>query len=226
MALRADEASPAEAPVCSSSRSSAKLEKSQEIEEVPELKLPGKDAPKIRRGRQAASDQDIEDFLDVFFDEADEDVLNAEADEPEWIEVDVAADSGAGDNVAKREDAPGYEVKESEGSKRGQNFISASKTRIANEGEVHLQMAAPTGTDGEFNPVNAVFQVADVCRPLMSVSRICDRGENTVTFDKNKAVVRNKRGQIVMTFVRKGNLYVGRMRVRNPKHKLFGRQGS
>ncbi len=60
----------------------------------------------------------------------------------------------------------------------------------------------------------------------MSVSRICDRGENTVTFDKNKAVVRNKRGQIVMTFVRKGNLYVGRMRVRNPKHKLFGRQGS
>ena len=87
-------------------------------------------------------------------------------------------------------------------------------------------MVAPTEKEGVFNPVNAVFQIADVCRPLMSVSRICDRGGNTVTFDSKKGVVRDKKGRIICVSHRKGNLYVGRMKLRNPKYKGFGGQGS
>ena len=173
-----------------------------------------------------ASEAEQEEFLNVFFNEDEDELLAADAEEPEYIEVDVVGDSGAGDNVASRQGAPGCNVRESAGSRKGQNFVSASRTRIKNEGEMTLEMQAPTDKDGEFNPVNAVFQVADVCRPLMSISRICDRGDNKVTFDKQKAVVRNSKGQIVMVFHRKGNLYVGRMRVKNPKYKGFGRQGS
>ena len=42
--------------------------------------------------------------------------LNAAESVPEYIEVDVAVDSGAGDNVLSRVDAPGHEVQESLGS--------------------------------------------------------------------------------------------------------------
>ena len=97
---------------------------------------------------------------------------------------------------------------------------------MPNKGEIHLQMEAPLEKGGKTSPVNAVFQVANVCRPLMSVSRMCDRGDNTVTFDRMKATVRNAKGQIITVFHRKGNLYVGRMKVRNPRHPGFGRQGS
>ncbi len=173
-----------------------------------------------------APQEEVNEFLKVFFDPEEGAEVMVADDEPEWIEMEAAADSGAGDNVASTVDVPGYEVEPSEGSRRGQNFVGAGNERIRNEGEVHLQMAAPTDDDEIFNPVNATFQIAKVCRPLMSVSRICDRGECTVTFDSKKGVVRNKKGQIIMVFHRKGNLYVGKMKVRNPRHKGFRGQGS
>ena len=172
-----------------------------------------------------ADDETKNDFLAMFLEDTDTEI-HATDMEPEFIEVDVAADSGAGDNVASRVDAPGYKVLESEGSQRGQCFTDAGGHRMKNQGEVHLKMEAPTDKDEELNPVDAVFQIADVCRPLMSVSRMCDRGDNTVTFDKKKAVVRDSKGRIICVFHRKGNLYVGRMKVRNPKYQGFGRQGS
>ncbi len=97
---------------------------------------------------------------------------------------------------------------------------------MKNEGEVHLQMEAPTDKEDTFNPVNTVFQIADVCRPLIAVSRMCDKGDNTVTFDKRKAVVRNAKGQVICVFHRKGNLYAGRMKIKNPGWLDFHRQGS
>ena len=95
---------------------------------------------------------------------------------------------------------------------------------MKNKGEMTLLMEAPNGTDRD-TPVEALFQVADVVRPLFSVSKICDRGNNTMTFDKEKAVVRNPRGKILCVFKRQGNLYIAQMKVRNPKHSSFGRPG-
>ena len=57
------------------------------------------------------------------------------------------------------------------------------------------------------------------------MSRMCDKGDNTVTFDKLKAVVRNAKGKVICVFRRQGNLYVGRMRVKNPRWKGFQPQG-
>ena len=95
---------------------------------------------------------------------------------------------------------------------------------MKNQGEMLLKMEAPID-DGRDQPIESMFQVADVVRPLFSVSRICDHGNNTMTFDKTKAVVRNPKGKVLMVFKRKGNLYIAQMKVRNPKHASFGRQG-
>ena len=173
------------------------------------------------RALQAERDE----FLSLLLDDEElaEEELNA-AEEEEFILMDVAADSGAGDNVASKVDAPGYTVRESAASKRGGKFVGAGGHRIKNQGEMLLQMEAP-GENGKDSPVDAMFQVADVCRPLFSVSRICDRGSNTMTFDKEKAVVRNPQGKTICIFKRRGNLYIAQMKVRNPKHSSFGGQG-
>ena len=71
-----------------------------------------------------------------------------------------------------------------------------------NEGGILLEMLAPLG-DGEFNDVGVAWQVTDVCRPLLSVSKVCDKGQHTVTFDAKKAVVRDSKGRIVCMFHRK-----------------------
>ena len=96
---------------------------------------------------------------------------------------------------------------------------------MANEGQIILEMLAPL-EEGQHNTVDVTWQIADVCRPLLSVSKICDAAQHTVTFDSKRAVVRDAKGRIVCIFQRKGNLYIGRMKIRNPNHPSFGRQGN
>ena len=81
---------------------------------------------------------------------------------------------------------------------------------MENEGQIALDMLAPV-EEGKHNDVAVTWQGAEVCRPLLSVSKICDQAQHTVTFDASRAVVRDARGRIVCVFMRKGNLYVGRM---------------
>ena len=161
----------------------------------------------------------------IHFIEADQEELNASEDVPEYIEIDVAADSGAGDHVLSRVDAPGHPVQESPGSRRGQKFKGAGGHVMDNEGQIVLEMLAPVEEEGEFNEVDVTWQVTDVCRPLLSVSKVCDKGQHTVTFDDKKAVVRDRKGRIVCIFQRKGDLYIGRMKIKNPAHPSFGRPG-
>ena len=56
-----------------------------------------------------------------------------------------------------------------------------------NEGQVLLEMLAPI-EDGGFNEVDVTWQVTDVCRPLLSVSKVCDKGQHIVTLDAERAV--------------------------------------
>ena len=65
------------------------------------------------------------------------------------------------------------------------------------------------------NPVQSIFQVAEITRPLMSVSRICDQGLKA-TFDNEKAVITNKAGEVVAEFQRRGGLYVTTMTLKKP----------
>ena len=156
---------------------------------------------------------------------AEEDELNIAGDEEdEYVLIEIALDSGAGDHVAAALDAPGYTVEASAGSRRGQNFVGAGGHRMANKGQVTLHLLAPNGVgDGE-EKISTVFQVADVTRPLWSVSKVCDAGYD-VRFSKKQATILDEHGQPVCVFERQGGLYVARMRLRNPKYRGFSRRG-
>ena len=73
------------------------------------------------------------------------------------------------------------------------------------------------GSDnGENSKIKSTFQVAEVTRPLMSVSRVCDQGL-TCNFTDTHALVLDKAGKIVVSFERRGGLYIARMKLKPPE---------
>ena len=145
------------------------------------------------------------------FEYEDEPLMPVQEDE---VILEVTADTGAVDNVGSEEDFPGFEVQESPGSRKGQHFVGAGAERIKNKGEIKISMEP---TDGGKQKLGATFQIADVTRSLMSISKVCDAAPGTtVTFDSQKGVVK-RRGRDIATFHRKGGLYVMRVKVKKPK---------
>ena len=92
-------------------------------------------------------------------------------------------DSGAVDLVAPSTMAPGVSIVPSPGSRRGQNYQSASNERIPNLGQQTLEIQTEEGAD-----TTATFQIADVARPLNSVGKMCDKGKR-VMFGKRGGVI-------------------------------------
>ena len=142
----------------------------------------------------------------------DEEVL-AHVDYWQDVDIEMTLDSGCCNHVLDVEDAPGYTVQESPGSRRGQNFIVGNGDRIPNEGQVRLNMESKNGEASI--GVESVFQVAEVSRPLMSVSKICKNGFKCV-FDENEARVVDTDGKTQCVFKRKGGLYISTKRLKAP----------
>ena len=175
----------------------------------------------------------IEEFeLLNFLDCEDVEIMAAVADDTQEFldaEVEVAADSGAGEHVLAIGDAPTYPMEESPGSRLNQHFVGAGGHRMRNEGQVRLNMRAANGRKGR--DIRTTFQVAKVTRPLMSVSKICDAGMS-MRFTATMAVIEDAQGKEVCRFIRKGGLYVASMKLRNPNFKPkpkdqgFGRRGT
>ena len=59
----------------------------------------------------------------------------------------------------------------SEGSRRGQSYSSASKHKLMNLGQQRIHAC----TDA-WEETDLLFQIADVSKPLVSVSAICSGG--------------------------------------------------
>jgi hypothetical protein len=135
--------------------------------------------------------------------------------------VGIVLGPGAGEHVADRIEAPGYMVTESDGSKRGQNFMAAGGHKMPNQGEMCLRLVVPNGNRAE-EELSSIFQVAAVTRPLWSVSKICDKG-HWVKFTQKDATVYTAADVPVCTFERRGGLYVGKVKLRNPRHPGFTR---
>ena len=160
--------------------------------------------------------------MHMFTDEDDDEDAECLNNEEEWqdIEIEVALDSGSIVNVCHEDDAPGYELVESPGSKRNQHFIVGNGGRMPNQGEKHLNLEAPKGTGSSTSLITSKFQIAAVTRPLMSVGHICDQGMD-VAFNKVFAIVTDANVKEVCRFTRvKGGLYVCKMKLKSP----FGRQ--
>ena len=90
---------------------------------------------------------------------------------------------------------------ESEGSKRGQTYLSASGDKLPNLGEKQFDMLTSEG-----NWAQATFQVAEVTRPLCSVSKICDKG-NRVVFELGGGYVEHIATGNVTPIVEKGGMF-------------------
>ena len=135
----------------------------------------------------------------------------------DFVETDIVItlDSGCVDHLADMADMPGYAcvLEPSPGSKRGQAFIVGNGSKVKNQGQVRLQMKT---TDDKAQSLNSIFQVAEITRPLMSVSRICDQGLECL-FTKEGAKIMTQKGEVVAKFDREGGLYTATMRLKAPK---------
>ena len=119
-----------------------------------------------------------------------------------WVKVESVVDSGASSPVAPPSMLPNVKIVPPEGSKRGQGWTSASKLKLKNLGEQHVKACTEEGEETEL-----LFQIADVSKPPVFVSAICERG-NRVMFGRSGVVVKNLRSGREIPFVRRNGIYV------------------
>ena len=91
----------------------------------------------------------------------------------------ITADSGAGDSVIPKRMVNKKKIKSSAGQRRGLHYVSATNHRIPNEGEIEVELETNEG-----HHLTIPFQVADVNKPLMSISDRVD-SRCRVTFDQD-----------------------------------------
>ena len=138
-------------------------------------------------------------------------------DNKSWVKVESVVDSGASAPVAPPSMLPNVKVRPSEGSKRGQTFTSASKHKLNNLGEQRAKAYTEAG-----EPTEVLFQVADVSKPLVSVSAICERG-NRVIFGKSGGVVQNLASGSQIPFYRRNGIYILSMWLQDADEEDFQR---
>ena len=137
-----------------------------------------------------------------------------------WLQVKGVMDSGASESVAPPDLAPHYPVTSSPGSLSGQEYTSASGNAIPNLGEKILDIVMEDGRESQIK-----YQVAEVSRPLNSISEICDAGGNygqIVMFGRTGGAILNLETGIQTPFAREEGVYTMDVWV---KPKGFHRQG-
>ena len=128
-------------------------------------------------------------------------------------------DSGASNPVAPPDMIPGVKIMPSPGSIRGQVYNTASKEKkLPNLGQQQLHACTHEGLDTE-----VLFQIADVSKPLVSVSAICELG-NRVIFGRGGGVVQNLASGHETPFQRKNGIYVLEMWLLDDSSAPFHRQ--
>ena len=114
----------------------------------------------------------------------------------EGVLIDVIADSGACETVMPKGICANIKLRESGASKAGVEYEVASGKAVPNLGERHCGIFC----EGAGAPMMMHFQVADIHRPLLSLSRAADRGF------RSRLVVRWTRETIPIQ--RRGYLYI------------------
>ena len=143
------------------------------------------------------TEEKAEELLNLNWKSDPEEYLNKK-----WVKVKSVMDSGASAPVAPPSMMPSVKIEPSEGSKRGQKYSSASKHKIKNLGQQHLKACTEQGDETE-----VLFQIADISKPLVSVSAICEKG-NRVIFGRAGGVVQNLATGKLIPFQRENGIYV------------------
>ncbi len=134
---------------------------------------------------------------------------------PDEVKIAVAVDSGAVENVIGQEDLPGSVHVAS--NTTGRHFVGASNEHIENYGSCDTVLAS------EHGEVSCEWKVADVSRPLHSISKMTGPadgpGTHDVLFTNRRAVVVPpgivdkimKHIKPLVQYDRQGGLYVAEM---------------
>ena len=121
----------------------------------------------------------------------------------EWVEVELTADTGACDTVMPRSMCSKIPIKPSLQSLRGMEYEVADGSTIPNLGERRCLMWTEDSTQARH--IN--LQVADVHRPLLSLSSCADMGFEFRFGRTMGALIDEETGKVVPV-KRKRNLYV------------------
>ena len=118
------------------------------------------------------------------------------------------ADSGAGDPVVPKRMVNTKKIRLSPGSRRGLHYVSATDHRIPNVGEISLELQTDEG-----HAKCIVFHLADVNKPLMSISdRVAHRCRVVFHQDDDTEVdlfhIHNKKTKKKMKLNRVGKVWV------------------
>ena len=141
----------------------------------------------------------------------------------QWIRIDLTADTGACDSVMPKSGPwEGIKVTPSEMSKVEGEYEVANAESLPNLGERHLAI----WTEGSETPKHLCMQVAEVHKPLLSLSRCADLGYESRFGKYAGALVNVENPEEVIPLHRVGNLYMMRAWIRAaPDSALpFGRQ--
>ena len=97
--------------------------------------------------------------------------------------------------------APTVPTIDSPGSLRGQAYIAAGGERIPNLGQQTLNV-----TTNEYHEGQAIYQIAEVTRPLTAVGTTCDKG-NLVIYGQYAGCIYNLGSGMQTNFPRRGGIY-------------------
>ena len=127
----------------------------------------------------------------------------------EWVMVEVIADSGACETVLPKHLCNNIKLRESVGSKAGVEYEVASGKAVKNLGERHCEVYC----EGAGNSMMMHFQVADIHRPLLSLSRAADQGFRSV-LDQHGGYLEDTQSGEQIPIQRRGNLYIMQIWIR------------
>ena len=137
--------------------------------------------------------------------------------EGEWLRVrnGITMDSGSAVMVMPSGWLQMFQLRESEGSKRGQTYVAAAKDGkpIVNEGEKTIKFFTKPDLESERRQLTC--QVAAVNKMLASIAGFCDAG-NDVIFRKHGGEIINLSTNKRTPFKRLGNIYVMDAYIPNP----------
>ena len=113
--------------------------------------------------------------------------VNTMISDEDWVEIEVAVDSGATETVMSEETLSGViDITEGPAMKRGVAYEVADGTEIPNLGETKF-----LGFTEEGGAQGVTAQVCAVNKTLMSVSKIAAKG-NRVVFDDDGSYIEDK----------------------------------
>ena len=95
-----------------------------------------------------------------------------------------------------------YAVTAGDASKKGVHYLTADGGRVPNLGESRIRMI----TKEQFK-CNVLFQVAEIQKPILSVSTLTAMG-NVVSFTRYGGTVTNLRTKRKLAFKRRGGVYI------------------